>query len=186
MHLIGIDEVGRGCLAGPVTVGAVRVPVSLCLPKEIRDSKLMPRPEREWWWEWIEEQKQAGILRAEAVSLSVAIIEKINILQAARLGANFAYMAVREKGDRVVLDGGLFLVDKNVDQETMIKADQKVSAVMLAAVYAKVMRDRVMAGLAEKYQGYGWERNAGYGTREHREAIQKLGVTEWHRKSFLH
>jgi ribonuclease HII len=171
----GVDEVGRGPLAGPVVAAAVilRRPVP-----GLADSKQLSTRERE---------RLAGLIRASAIvavaAASVAEIERLNILGATML-------AMRRAVARLALRPAEVLVDGNRGPELdcavrcIIGGDATVPEISAASIVAKVVRDRLMARLAVRHAGYGWERNAGYGTAEHRRALGVLGLTPHHRRGF--
>lgn len=180
--ICGIDEVGRGPLAGPVVAAAVILPTAT--PVELRnhlnDSKLLSAKKREGLSDIIHDCALIGLGEA-----SVTEIDRINILQATFLAMRRAFNALREKSD---VDWAL--VDGNqrpplpCQIQCIVKGDSKSLSIAAASVIAKVTRDRQMRVLAEAFPGYGWERNAGYGTAEHTAAIDRLGVTQHHRRSF--
>ena len=175
----GIDEVGRGPLAGPVVAAAVVLPRKLhpTLKKYLNDSKKVPPPRREELFAILQDCAQIGIGRAE-----VAEINEINILQATFLAMRRAFEALGAVHHA--------LVDGNrkpplpCPVTCIVKGDSRSFSIAAASIIAKVTRDREMAALAEIHPGYGWERNAGYGTAEHLEALARLGVTVHHRRSF--
>ncbi|UUX47979.1 ribonuclease HII [Nisaea acidiphila] len=183
--IAGIDEVGRGPLAGPVVAVAACIPPALfsdSLIAEVNDSKKLSPAKRELIAAQLREAIPHGIGLVE-----VAEIDRINILQ-----ATFAAMerAVEILADRLGAMPDHCLVDGNrlpklpVPAEPVIKGDQRSASIAAASIIAKVHRDGIMAALAERHPGYGWERNAGYGTAEHLAALAKLGVTPHHRRSF--
>jgi ribonuclease HII len=201
---IGIDEVGRGCLAGPVTVSAALVPAGFREPAwlpELRDSKIMTRLQREAWCEWVKtEGFERGIIAAVS-SVSPAVVDRVNIARAANLAAWRSLNKILDEGGfikaSVVLDGCLFLKSKtfqnaggfppNIESvKTVTGADKKFKEVKIAAIMAKVARDAYMERMAERYPEFGFGRHKGYGTRFHLEAIGRLGPIEgFHRKTFL-
>ncbi|MEK7541765.1 MAG: ribonuclease HII [Patescibacteria group bacterium] len=203
-YILGIDEAGRGPLAGPVVVAGVRIRArgraqNAKLFEGIRDSKKLSPIQREQWY---------GLLtRHPAVEWAVArvshaVIDRINIRNAALLGARRvyaklipAYAGISLAGQgarggappraRALLDGGLFLPHQtNVAQKTVIKGDEKIPLIAAASIIAKVTRDRLMLRLHKKYPQYGFDRHKGYGTVLHREMIAEFGQCEIHRKSF--
>ena len=186
-YIIGIDEVGRGPLAGPVTVCAAAIPRGMKFtPLEngvrLDDSKKLTAKSRE---AWVKKLKKAGVAFA-VTSISPAVIDRVNISRAANLAVKRSLKKLtEEKGipiehSVVFLDGGLFVEGGR----TMIKADQKINAVRAASVLAKVHRDRYMKKLSAKYPAYGFEKHVGYGTRAHLAAIKKHGLSPVHRKTF--
>jgi len=193
-YIIGIDEVGRGALAGPVVVAALAAPVNLKfkisnLKLKLKDSKRLSPKQREIWFERI---KKHSMFYAIA-NVSPKIIDKINISKAANLAATSALKALiknyklRIKNCRVYLDGGLFLNSKFciLNSTTVVKGDEKISAISLASIVAKVSRDRQMVKLHKKYPKYGFDKHKGYGTKRHFKAIKKHGWSKIHRLTFL-
>ncbi|WP_162913318.1 ribonuclease HII [Rhodospirillaceae bacterium SYSU D60014] len=178
----GIDEVGRGPLAGPVVACAVildatRLPMDLAL--RIDDSKaLRPVARRELFLR-LQEHAQLGIGAA-----SVEEIDGLNILAASLLAMRRAVESLPVSPDVALVDGNQ-APDLRCPARTVVKGDQLSLSIAAASIIAKVTRDRIMADLAQTHPGYGWERNAGYGTAEHRAALERLGATPEHRRSFL-
>ena len=174
----GIDEVGRGPLAGPVMASAVILPRRLpaFLRQYLDDSKKVPAARRAELFDVIIDCAEVGIGRAE-----VAEIDNINILQATFLAMRRALETVR--ADHALVDGNR-KPPLSCDVTCIVKGDSKSFSIAAASIVAKVTRDREMAKLALDHPGYGWERNAGYGTAEHLAALGTLGVTPHHRRSF--
>ena len=196
---IGIDEVGRGCLAGPVVVVAVLIPSEFSPPKdlpELRDSKKMTAPNRETWAKWIKN----GVLNFAIATIPVKTIEELNISGAANLGAWQSLTEVLDNCPNIevdiVLDGGLFIKDKKFQEElskekkissikTVIGGDTKFHSIKLASVLGKVARDDYMRCLSINYAGFGFDKHKGYGTKQHKDAIKKMGLIEGvHRTKF--
>ena len=175
----GIDEVGRGPLAGPVVAAAVILPRRLpaTLKKHLNDSKLVPEKRREEMFLILQDCAQIGIGRAE-----VAEIDEINILQATFLAMSRALTMLGEV-HHALIDGNR-PPPLPCPVTCIVGGDGRSFSIAAASIAAKVTRDREMAILAETHPGYGWERNAGYGTAEHLEALRRLGVTAHHRRSF--
>ena len=178
-RVAGVDEVGMACLAGPVVAAAVVVkPYCRKIPG-VRDSKTVSLPQRERLYGEI-------LRRAAAVGVgaaSVREINEINIWRASHLAMWRALRRVRPY-DHVLIDGRDFR-DIDVGPHTaIIDGDALSYAIASASIVAKVTRDRLMRRLAQRHQGYGWEQNVGYPTRDHREAIHRLGITPHHRRSF--
>jgi len=248
-YIIGIDEVGRGSLAGPVTVAAVLLTAKLKIKNlklkiPLRDSKKMSPRQREFWFQYITHiaqtnagdtqtnakksprqpafsphQSVSSLPRSDAkrllrgpresaiyyavASVSPKVIDKIGISNAANLAASRAtakllqYLTIvnynSKIGIKIFLDGGLYL-NKNlirVNQQnqyksvsTIIKGDEKIPAIMLASIVAKVTRDHFMLKLHKKYPQYGFNKHKGYGTKFHIKAIKKFGLSPIHRRSF--
>jgi len=187
-YIIGIDEVGRGPLAGPVAVCA------LCLQnnfksnkfRNFKDSKKLSHSQRLKWLDKIIEEKKKGNIIYKVCFQSNKIIDKKGIVFAIKKSLNNSLESLRinPKNCLVLLDGGLKAPEKYINQETIIKGDEKKLAIALASIVAKVTRDNLMVKLAERYYGYGLELHKGYGTKKHIIAIKKLGFSSLHRKSF--
>jgi ribonuclease HII len=195
--IIGIDEVGRGALAGPVMVAAALVPYDFFVaPVQagvhasiIKDSKKLSPKQREAWFLYFKESLAVDFAVARVYPRG---IEKMNISRAANLAALRAYKRLIANGTlqiahKIFLDGGLFLgrgaQPKNA--KTIVKGDEKIPAVAIASIVAKVSRDHFMVRLAKKYPEYGFEAHKGYGTKKHYKALKKHGPCEAHRKTFL-
>jgi len=203
-YIIGIDEVGRGALAGPVTVAAVAATVNskFQIPNskpKLKDSKKLSPQQREIWFQWIIEYsnilENVGIFYTTA-SVSPKIIDKINISNAANLAATRALVRLMTNDKRlttkkfsIFLDGGLFIkrslvMSRKLLVSTIVRGDEKIPAIMLASIVAKVSRDRKMIKLDKKYPKYGFGQHKGYGTKRHLKAIKKYGRLPIHRESF--
>ena len=174
----GVDEVGRGPLAGPVTAAAVilhpdRIPVGL------DDSKTLSGTRREALLIELETVAQIGIGWA-----SVSEIDAINIRNAAFLAMRRAVEALPTAPDHALIDGNACPADLPCAASPLIKGDARSVSIAAASIVAKVARDRVMTELDATHPGYGWATNAGYPTKAHRDALQHLGVTPHHRRSF--
>lgn len=192
--VIGADEVGRGCLAGPVAVAVVCAPRTLRVRNkklgELRDSKKLTARRREAWVKYLECHPQISYRIARVYPRT---IERVNISNAANLAALRAFRRLcREQGIDpakclIYLDGGLYLGKKGRVPEalTLVKADERISVVKMASILAKVSRDRQMAKEALRYPGYGFEVHKGYGTAAHRRAVGALGPSRIHRLTFL-
>jgi ribonuclease HII len=176
-NIIGVDEVGRGCLAGPVFAAAIRLDQDNFL-KEINDSKKLSILQRMKIFKELTKKCEYSIGIA-----SVKEIEKFNILQSSLLAMNRALKKINIK-DHIILVDGNFSPDKNKNIKTIVKGDQKCVSIAAASIIAKVSRDLFMAKLSIKFPNYNWEKNCGYGTKKHLEAIKKFGITEHHRKTF--
>ncbi|HYM84627.1 MAG TPA: ribonuclease HII [Candidatus Dormibacteraeota bacterium] len=175
----GIDEVGRGCLAGPVVAGAVILP-SGWAPEGLRDSKLLKPEERE---------RLDIEIRARAVAWAVAavepgVIDRINILQATLLATQLAASRLAVRPDVLVFDGSLGLPEIRLPQRVIVDADRLCASVAAASVVAKVARDRLMVEYDVAYPGYGLASNKGYAAPEHRAALVERGLTPIHRRTF--
>jgi ribonuclease HII len=181
LFVCGIDEVGRGPLAGPVVAAAAILPADglpADLAAAIKDSKVLKRPLREDLAPRICERAQVALGRAE-----VEEIDRINILQASLLAMARAVAALGTVPGFALVDGK-FAPPLPCPGRPVIGGDAKCLSIAAASIVAKVERDRIMADLARDWPGYGWERNAGYPTAEHRGALARLGVTPHHRRSF--
>ena len=173
----GVDEVGRGCLAGPVVSAAVilREGIDLSL---LKDSKKITFKKR------IEIAKHIKLNSIYAVGMaSVEEILKINILQAALLSMKRAIDQLSIKPKLILIDGN-FAPQGLKNFKTIINGDEKVKSISAASIIAKVYRDKLMIKLSEKFQNYAWERNFGYGTKAHIDGLKKFGITSHHRKGF--
>ena len=173
----GVDEVGRGCLAGPVVSAAVVLKKGINL-KVLNDSKKISFNKREKISKHIKENSYYAIGIA-----SVEEILKLNILQASLLSMKRALNQLTIKPEITLIDGN-FAPEGIKKYKTIINGDEKVKAISAASIIAKVYRDKLMIKLSEKYSNYSWERNFGYGTKAHLEGLKKFGVTAHHRKSF--
>lgn len=177
-RIVGVDEVGRGPLAGPVTAAAVR----LCpdaIPEGLRDSKRLSAQARARLHDAIMASAEVGIGHA-----SPAEIDTLNILYATYLAMSRAIAALPHPPDHLLIDGNRLPPDLPCPAQAIIKGDGKVLSIAAASIIAKVTRDRIMADLDRQFPGYGWAENAGYPTQRHKNAIVELGVTPHHRRSF--
>lgn len=191
-HTIGIDEVGRGPLAGPVAVGVVMLKVASLKSKVswgtgFRDSKKLSPKAREAWCAKIDQARSEGWLEYAVAFVSPRVIDKKGLSHAIRMAMRKALCLIEHDVNEVevLLDGGLRAPSHYLHQETIIKGDEKELAIALASIVAKVSRDKKMIAHAKKFPNHGFERHKGYGTRAHYEAIKKHGITLHHRKSFL-
>ncbi|MBF0449190.1 MAG: ribonuclease HII [Candidatus Magnetomorum sp.] len=176
--VVGIDEAGRGPLAGPVVSAAVLLKYPFPVDG-ITDSKQLTAKKRDFLYDAI---------YMHAIDVGVGIVERetidtINILQAARLSMKYAVEQLTIIPDYLLIDG-IFQIHYDVDQKTIKKGDQKSISIAAASIVAKVTRDRMMAKYALTYPDYGFERHKGYGTQKHRNAIKQFGVCPLHRRSF--
>lgn len=175
----GCDEVGRGCLAGPVVAAAVILP-SKYSNQWINDSKKLGKRQRE---DLIEEIKDKAI-SWKIAEASVEEIDKINILNASFLAMSRAVEGLIIPPEHLLIDGNRFKSELKIPFTCVIKGDGKYASIAAASILAKVYRDKFMEQLAEEFPHYGWERNAGYPTKIHRMGILEHGSCIWHRKSF--
>ena len=181
-YIIGVDEAGRGPLAGPVTVGAVLAPINFKFFHRIRDSKQVLPSERALLFKML---KREGKIFCVSSSVSHSIIDSKGISYALRLAITrcLGKLEIKNKKVKVLLDGSLF-APEGYSQETIIKGDEKIPIISAASIIAKVSRDRKMIRLAQKYRKYNFEIHKGYGTLLHRELIKKHGLSAIHRKTF--
>ena len=197
-YTIGIDEAGRGPLAGPVSVGAVLIPEKFASSAqeifgEVKDSKKLTTKKREEWFVKMQEEKKKGNIDFIVAFASAHDIDTIGIVPSIRRALTGALTKLTKDvcprsnlGQvRVLLDGGLKAPEEFVNQETIIKGDEKEMIISMASIVAKVLRDKEMLRLAKKYPEYGFEKHKGYGTKVHYENIKENGLCEIHRKSFL-
>lgn len=183
-YIIGVDEVGRGPLAGPVAVCAVALSgEQMPFFVEVRDSKQISAKVREGW---CAKAKEAGV-RVKITFVSAAEIDRIGIAHAIRTATHCSIqkLEIAPNECEVLLDGGLHAPEEFVRQKTIIHGDATQPAISLASCIAKVARDARMVVFAEKFPEYGFERHKGYGTAAHYAAIKQYGLCEIHRKSFL-
>ena len=183
--VIGIDEAGRGPWAGPVVAAAVwlapeALPVGLL--ERIDDSKRLTRQAREVLCRALQAAGPAAV-RIGIGEAGVIEIDRLNILQASLLAMSRAVAELRCAPDAALIDGNT-APRLPCPTETVVKGDGRCLSIAAASIVAKVTRDQHMSGLAARHPGYGWERNQGYGTAEHRAALTRLGVTPEHRRSF--
>lgn len=189
--IIGVDEVGRGPLAGPVAVGAfLATPAVLHPYRGIRDSKQLSPSAREEWALRLRRamQDDPASLRYAVSFVSAAMIDKVGIQRAIRRALSSALRQLRADPSlcKVLLDGGLHAPPEYEDQRTIIRGDETETAIALASIVAKVARDRRMVRLDKVHKGYGFATHKGYGTALHRAAIKRLGLSPIHRHTFCH
>ena len=204
--VFGVDEVGRGPIAGPVAVGVfavaakseseARVKLAKIFPK-VKESKQLSEMKREMWYAKMLEAKKSGLIdfsvafesekaidtKGIAVCIRSCIVKALDELVNAK---SLSYEVIKTEDVLVLLDGGLKAPADFIHQKTIIKGDAKKSVIALASIAAKVCRDRKMNNLARKYPDYSFESHKGYGTKAHYKAIEKQGILPVHRKSFLH
>lgn len=178
--VVGIDEVGRGPLAGPVVAAAVILPYE-CSLLGLKDSKKLSESKREELFEAIKQQALGiGIGIVEA-----PVVDQINILQATFLAMRKAIEDLNKPWDILCVDGDKTIPGMDSVQHAIIKGDDKSAAIAAASVIAKVTRDRLMQNYSLQYPQYDWQSNKGYGSAKHYEAIHHYGITPLHRKTFL-
>ena len=175
----GCDEAGRGCLAGSVFAAAVILPPDFHHPL-LNDSKQMTERRRNELRQIIEREALAWSVQ----EVTAERIDQINILNASIEGMNLALKALSIKPEFIVIDGNRFKTDLETPYHTIVKGDGKYANIAAASVLAKTHRDEYMMRLAEEYPMYGWSKNKGYPTREHRLAIREHGLSPYHRLSF--
>jgi ribonuclease HII len=178
LSVAGVDEVGRGPLAGPVTAAAVRLDPTR-IPAGLQDSKRLTAARRAALF--------AALLDCADVSVahaSVEEIDRLNILRAAHLAMERAVAGLSAAPGHVLVDGNLIPRGLTCPATAVVKGDARCLSIAAASIAAKVTRDRIMVDLAQQYPGYGWERNMGYPSAGHRAALNTLGVTPYHRRSF--
>lgn len=175
----GLDEAGRGCLAGPVVAAAVILPKDFH-DKLLTDSKQLNAKQR---------KQLIDVVKNYAIDYAIAevdhsTIDQINIYKASVMAMHQAVDKLRTPPDHLLVDGNRFISYPFIQHTCIVKGDSKYFSIAAASILAKTFRDEWMQKAAEQYPGYGWERNAGYPTLEHRKAVLSLGPTEIHRKTF--
>lgn len=175
----GCDEAGRGCLAGPVMAAAVILPENFNHPL-LNDSKKLTAGQRE---------EAAGIIREHAVSYAISSvevreIEKINILNASISAMHGALAQLDPEPEVILVDGNRFIPFRQIEHHCIIKGDGIFTSIAAASILAKTARDEYMADLHMSFPQYGWNRNKGYPTLQHRAAIREHGITPHHRRTF--
>ena len=176
--IAGVDEVGRGSLIGPVYAAAVILKKKLD-KKKLKDSKKLTKKNREILEKYIKKNSHWSI-----GSASLKEIEKLNILNASLLAMKRAIKKLKKKPMQVLIDGNKVPKIKNYNLKYVIKGDEKIPEISAASIIAKVSRDRLITKMSKKYIKYSWNKNAGYGTKDHLSAIKKFGITKYHRKTF--
>jgi len=187
-YIIGIDEAGRGPLAGPVAVGAVRLRMDFNKKffKRIKDSKKLTELERNKWFLLAKEAKKKGELDFATALISEKVIDNKGITKAIKQGIKKCLEKLEARnGDQIFLDGSLYAPKEFIHQKTIIRGDEKIPVISLASICAKVTRDTYMKKLAKKYPRYCFEDNKGYGTKTHIADLKKFGASTAHRRSFL-
>lgn len=194
-YVIGVDEAGRGALAGPVAVGAVLVPEDLDWKSifalitrrgepKLRDSKQLSAQQRDTLYEHIIAH---GRLKHAYAFVDAGVIDEIGIANAAHeaVAVALSHLGIRPSRAQVLLDAGL-KAPSEWEQESFVRGDETVPAISLASIIAKVSRDKLMESFADTYAAYRFEQHKGYGTADHRRAIRRHGLCEIHRVSFRH
>ena len=175
----GVDEAGRGCLAGPVTAAVVILPLGITLP-EINDSKSLTEKKR---------YNLRSLIEKCAIDFQVSHvfqdeIDKINILNSTIKAMHLAIKKLKETPQYIIVDGNKFYPYKDVPHKCIVKGDGKYQNIAAASILAKTYRDDYMRKIEHEFPEYGWNKNKGYPTVSHRKAIEKFGITEHHRNSF--
>ena len=174
----GVDEVGRGCLAGPVFAAAVILNKGIII-RDIKDSKKIPFKKRILLSKYIKKNSIYAVGTA-----SVKEINKINILNASLLSMQRALDKLKLKPSIVYIDGLFAPKGLKIKHKTFVKGDEKITCISAASIVAKATRDLFMIRLGQKFPKYKWNKNFGYGTTEHLNGIRKYGITKHHRKNF--
>ena len=175
--IAGVDEVGRGCLAGPVVSAAVILKKNAQI-KNLKDSKKLSFEQR------MEVSKDIKNNSLFSIGIaSVKEIEKLNILQASLLSMKRAILNLPKKPDLVLVDG-IFAPKILSKSKTVVKGDEKIKCISAASILAKVYRDKIMIRMSKKFKNYSWNKNFGYGTKQHILGLKKYGLTTMHRKNF--
>ncbi|MDE3122012.1 MAG: ribonuclease HII [Paracoccaceae bacterium] len=177
-RIAGLDEVGRGPLAGPVTAAAVILDPGR-IPEGLNDSKALAAKRRLALDAAIRAVAEVSVAHA-----SVEEIDRLNILRASHLAMERAVAGLRSPPDHLLIDGNMIPRGLTIPAEAVVKGDARVLSIAAASIVAKVARDAIMVDLAQQHPGYGWETNAGYGSKAHLQALQDFGVTPHHRRSF--
>lgn len=175
----GADEAGRGCYAGPVFAAAVILPVDFYHPL-LNDSKQVAEKDREFL---------KDIIQSSAISWAVASItneeiDQINILKASFKAMHLAIDQLKPKPQLLLIDGNRFVPFKKIPHHCIIKGDGKYASIAAASILAKTFRDAYMKQIHEEFPQYGWDKNKGYGTLQHRKAIEEFGLCKYHRRSY--
>ena len=177
-RVAGVDEVGRGPLVGPVTAAAVVLDAHR-IPEGLDDSKKLSAKRREVLWAKVMACADVSVAHA-----SVAEVDALNILRASHLAMERAVAGLRVAPDHLLIDGNMIPKGLTLPATSLIKGDGRSVSIAAASIVAKICRDRIMVDLAQQHPGYGWETNMGYGSKSHMAAIQNLGITPHHRRSF--
>ena len=177
--ICGVDEAGRGCLSGPVVAGAVILPIGF-KHDLLNDSKQVNEKDRD---------KLRHIIEEEAIDFAVGIvshqeIDRINILQASFAAMHQAITKLKTKADLLLIDGNRFKPYNGIPHKTIVKGDATYLEIAAASILAKTYRDEIMMNLAIEFPAYHWDKNKGYPTPEHRDAIKKHGASPYHRMTF--
>jgi ribonuclease HII len=177
-RIAGVDEVGRGPLAGPVTAAAVVLDPS-AIPDGLNDSKKLTEKKRIALLEVLQDCAEISVAHA-----SVEEIDEINILRASHLAMERAVAGLSVPPEHLLIDGNLIPRGLTIPAQAVVKGDGRSVSIAAASIAAKIARDTIMRDLAQQFPGYGWESNAGYPSKSHISALQNIGVTPHHRRSF--
>lgn len=178
LRVAGVDEAGRGPLAGPVTAAAVVLDPD-CIPDGLNDSKQLTAAARERLFDALMSCAIVSVAHA-----SVEEIDRLNILRASHLAMLRALSGLVPLANCALIDGNMLPDGIGLPCEAVVGGDRRALCIAAASIVAKVTRDRLMRELAREFPGYGWETNVGYASKAHRDALQGLGVTPHHRRSF--
>ncbi len=199
-YIVGIDEVGRGPIAGPVAVCAFLIKDEKILENQkekklpkLKDSKKLSKKQREVWFEYLKVAKAEGFCDYSVSFVSSLNIDKFGIVKCIQKALDESLKKITSQKElpapfttlKIFLDGGLHAPKEYVNQETIIRGDELHPVISMASIMAKVTRDAVMTKYAKEYPEYGFEKHSGYGTKAHYEAIKKHGLTSIHRKTFI-
>ncbi len=190
--MLGVDEAGRGPLAGPIAVAVVSTKYDIRKTKQlfkgIRDSKKFSEKQREEWFTKFKRLKKEGVLDYAATFSGAGTIDRYGIVGATKraLARAMKKIVVRPEKSEIFLDGTLYAPRKYINQKTIIRGDDNVPIIAAASIVAKVLRDRKMKRLAKKFPNYGFEIHKGYGTTLHYRKLKKYGFCVIHRRSFIH
>ncbi|MGC0224087.1 ribonuclease HII [Pseudooceanicola nitratireducens] len=177
-RIAGVDEVGRGPLCGPVTAAAVVLDPAR-IPAGLNDSKKLTEKKRQALLEELRDCAEISVAHA-----SPAEIDEHNILRASHLAMERAVAGLRQPPDHCLIDGNMIPRGLTIPATTVVKGDARSVSIAAASIAAKIARDAIMRDLAQHFPGYGWETNQGYPSKSHISALQAIGVTPHHRKSF--
>ena len=176
--IAGVDEVGRGSLVGPVFAATVIFKKNID-KKKIKDSKQLSRNQRNLLEKYIKKNSVWAVGSASLIE-----IEKLNILNASLLAMKRSIKKLKSKPSLIMIDGNRLPIMSGYKLKSIIKGDQKVPEISAASIIAKVSRDRLISKISKKFTKYAWNKNSGYGTKQHIKAIKKFGITKHHRKTF--
>lgn len=189
-YIVGIDEAGRGPLAGPVSVGAVAVPINgdlMSLFDGVDDSKKLSAKKREYFFELLKEEAQKNDIHFFAAFSSAEYIDSYGIVPAIQraLNESLKHVVPSPESASIFLDGSLHAPKCYLKQETIIGGDGSIPVISLASVVAKVSRDAYMVRMSKKFPQYGFEKHKGYGTKMHADMLKEHGMSSIHRRTFL-